>query len=225
MAAAALIAYTFYRSITAFVLFLPLAAVWPQMQRQNLRDRRLHQLNMEFKEAILLLSANLSAGYSIENALSKSQEELELIYDSRSIMVKELSAMSGMLRLNRPVEQVLFDFAARSGLEDVRNFAQVFQAAKRSGGDMVSIIHQTAEMIRDKCQVREEILTLTAAKRFEQSVMNGIPFLIIFYVDLTSPGFFAIMYETIMGRAAMTVCLGVYLFAYYLSKRILAIPI
>ena len=66
---------------------------------------------------------------------------------------------------------------------------------------------------------------MTAAKRFEQSIMNIIPILIVIYIDLTSPGFFDLMYSTIIGRIIMTVCLVAYIVAVLMAKKILKIEI
>ena len=66
---------------------------------------------------------------------------------------------------------------------------------------------------------------MTAAKRFEQKVMNILPLLIVLYIDFSSPGFFNIMYTTIIGRMCMSVGLTVYLFAIYISKRLLNIEV
>ena len=210
-AVCALISYTFYRSWLVFFILLPAGLFYPVIHRKVLKEKRFFRLNQEFKEGILILAANLSAGYSIENALVNSGQELDMLYGKE-----------GMINA---VEQVFFEFAQRSGLEDVRNFAQVFKAAKRSGGDLVGIINHTAGVIRDKNQVVEEIANMTAAKKLEQKVMNLIPFFLIFYIDQASPGFFEMMYETAVGRLLMTVCLGVYGIAYWLSKRILDIPV
>ena len=127
--------------------------------------------------------------------------------------------------MNRSVEQALLDFALRSGLDDVKNFAEVFSTAKRSGGELVSIISHTADVIRDKVQVREEILTMTASKQFELKIMNLIPFFIVIYIDFTSPGFFQIMYTTGAGRILMTICMILYMIAYQTAKRIMEIEI
>ena len=54
---------------------------------------------------------------------------------------------------------------------------------------------------------------------------SAIPLLIVFYIELTSPGFFDLLYGTAAGRVVMTVCLGIYLGACSLSKRILEIRI
>ena len=51
---------------------------------------------------------------------------------------------------------------------------------------------------------------MLASRIFEQKIMNLIPFLIVLYIDLTSPGFFSVMYRTWMGRGVMTMCLAAY---------------
>ncbi len=220
-----MVSYTFYRSAMVFLLLLPLGLGYPLIRRRTLQEERRFRLNQQFKEGILILAANLSAGYSIENALANSGQELDLLYGSGGMINHEFSGMVRQLQMNRTVEQVFFDFADRSGLEDVKNFAQVLKAAKRSGGDLVAIINHTAGVIRDKAQVKEEIVNMTAAKKLEQKIMNVIPFFLILYIDQASPGFFGMMYETGMGRVLMTICLGVYGFALWLSKGILNIPV
>lgn len=79
--------------------------------------------------------------------------------------------------------------------------------------------------MEDRSQVKEEIRTMTASVRFEQKVMSAIPFLMIIYIDWTSPGFFGVMYETILGRLIMSGCLAVYLLSCYLSGKILDIHV
>ncbi len=180
---------------------------------------------MEFKEGILLLSSFLSAGYSAENAFSSSVRELKLLYGEEGLISTEFSHIASQIYMNRSVEQALLEFAGRSGLDDVKNFAEVFAAAKRSGGELVSIISRTASVIRDKVQVKQEILTMTASKQFEQKIMNAIPFFIVLYIDMTSPGFFDLMYGTGAGRILMTVCMAVYIAAFIIARRIMKIEI
>ena len=174
---------------------------------------------------MVILAASLSAGYAMENAMAVSLEELKLLYGPDGLIVQEFSGMVQQIRTNRNVEQVLLEFAGRSGLEDVQNLAEVLGIGKRTGGDLGSIMRHTAEVIRDKMQVKEEIMTLTASRQFEQKIMNMIPFFIVFYVEGTSPGFFDQMYRTGMGRGLMTLCLGLYLTAFWLSERILEIEV
>lgn len=225
VAAGGLFAYVFYRSIAAFLIFLPFGIIFPIIKKTELKEKRLQKLNLEFKEGILLLSSFLSAGYSVENAFSSSVRELKLLYGEEGLISMEFGHIAGQIRMNRSVEQALLEFAGRSGLDDVKNFAEVFAAAKRSGGELVSIISRTASVIRDKVQVRQEILTMTASKQFEQKIMNGIPFFIVLYIDMTSPGFFDLMYGTGVGRILMTACMAAYIAAFVIARRIMQIEI
>ncbi len=222
---AALFSYIFYRSLTVFLIFIPFGIIVPLTKRKELKDRQLQQLNLEFKEGILLLSSFLSAGYSVENSVISASGELSVLYGEEGLITKEFRFIESQIHMNRSVEQALLDFALRSGLDDVKNFAEVFSTAKRSGGELVSIISHTADVIRDKVQVREEILTMTASKQFELKIMNLIPFFIVIYIDFTSPGFFQIMYTTGAGRILMTICMILYMIAYQTAKRIMEIEI
>lgn len=218
--------YVFYRSMAAFGIMLPLCCgmMFLRERGQRLKNRK-RMLARQFKEAMVILAASLSAGYAMENAMAVSLEELRLLYGEEGMIVREFSGMVQQIRTNRNVEQVLLEFAKRSGLEDVQNLAEVLGIGKRTGGDLGSIMRHTAEVIRDKMQVKEEIITLTASRQFEQRIMNLIPFFIIFYVEGTSPGFFDQMYCTGMGRGLMTLCLILYLAAFWLSERILDIEV
>jgi len=172
-----------------------------------------------------ILSSFLSAGYSIENALTASIPDLSQLIGAKSYMVEELMQIQRSLTMNRPLEESLSDFANRSGLDDIHNFSEIFLVAKRSGGELSSIIQHSSSIIHDKLSIREEILTLSAAKRFEQKIMNCIPFFIILYLNASSPEFFHILYDTIPGRCIMSFALLIYLLAIYLARKIIAIPI
>jgi len=222
---AALFSYIFYRSLVVFLIFIPFGIIVPLTKRKELKNRQLQQLNLEFKEGILLLSSFLSAGYSVENSVISASVELSVLYGEEGLITKEFRFIERQIHMNRSVEQAFLEFALRSGLDDVKNFAEVFSTAKRSGGELVSIISHTADVIRDKVQVRQEILTMTASKQFELKIMNLIPFFIVIYIDFTSPGFFQIMYTTGAGRILMTICMILYMIAYQTAKRIMEIEI
>ena len=175
--------------------------------------------------ALSLLASSLSAGYSLENALRESLGELSVLYGNPSLIVREFSYLLRQIGMNIPPEQAVDDFAKRSSLDDIKTFARVLRIARKSGGDLAGILRRTSEVIGDRIQIKEEILTLTAARRFEQRVMNLVPLFMILYVDFSSPGFFRVMYETLLGRIVMTLCLATYLFALYLSQRISSISL
>ena len=205
---------------------LPLGAVvLPLCMRRSLAERRRWKLTLQFKDGIGSLSSFLNAGYSIENAVLASIDELTELYGKDAMITEEFRQIGRQLGLNKPIELPLADFARRSGIEEIRNFVEVFRIAKRSGGALCSIIEHTVSVIREKISVMEEINNLTAARRFEQKIMNLMPFAIILYIDLSSDGFFDVMYQSVPGRCIMTICLLCYGFAVFLSSRIMDIRV
>ncbi len=222
-AADAALSFVFYRSVLVFLLFLPAAFFYPFYKKRELIPARKRRLLLQFREGLSVLSGSLSAGYSIENALQESIGELSMIYGKNSLIVSEFSYLSHLVSMNVPIEKGMDELADRSGIEDIRNFARVLRIAKRSGGELVSVMNRTAQTIGDRIQVKEEILTMTASRRYEQKIMNAVPILIILYIDFSSPGFFTVMYSSVPGRIVMTVCLALYLFSIRLAENILNI--
>ena len=222
---AAVLDYVFYRSFLLILLIFPAGILFPLALKKKLKQRRMEKLRGEFKDAILAVASGLNAGYSVENAFAVSLKEMEEIHGSDSMIAQEIRLILRKVRLNLTFEEALGDFAKRSGLDDVKNFSDVFLAARKSGGELMKIIARTAEIIGEKIRIEEEILTGTASRRMEQKIMSAIPILIVVYIELTSPGFFEILYSTMGGRILMTICLGIYLVSCQLAKSFLEIEI
>ena len=222
----ALISYTFFRSLYAFLIMAAVGGIlYPEYKKSELKKKRKAGLNLQFKEAIEVLSSFLSAGYSVENAFKNSVQELSTLLGKDAMIVREFRYISDSIAMNKPVEKLLTEFADRSGLDDIRNFSEIFSAAKRNGGELGSIIAHTTEVIRERINIAAEIENLTASQRYQQKIMNMLPFLIILYIDFTSKGFFDAMYHTLTGKAVMLICLALYGVSVIMSKKILDIRI
>ena len=129
--------YVFYRNAGLFLVLLPVGMLFPLMLRKQLKKRRLETLRGQFKDAILAVASGLNAGYSVENAFAVSLKEMEEIHGSDSMIAQEIRLILRKVRLNLTFEEALGDFAKRSGLDDVKNFSDVFLAARKSGGERV----------------------------------------------------------------------------------------
>ncbi len=219
----ALVSYVFYRSFAAFVLLLPALIPWLKYKTAEYREKRKELLKLQFREMMIAVIAGLEAGYSVENAFIKAYPDMCLLYGRDADMCEELKWISRNLRNNANLEDLLSDLAARSHVPEIRDFADVFSIAKRSGGDLPSILRETASLIGEKIEVKREITTIISAKKMEQNIMNVVPFGIIIYIDATSPGFFEPLYHNLFGVVMMTVMLAVYAAAYLLASKILKI--
>ena len=60
----------------------------------------------------------------------------------------------------------------RGGLNRYPMFAEVFAAARRTGGRIDQVVLKTVQTLSGRLEVREEIGTLLKGRRYEQKIMN-----------------------------------------------------
>ncbi len=221
----AVFSYLFYRSIAAFFVLIPLTLVLSRRFAGKQRKKEKDRLLFQFKDGILALAASLRAGHSAENAFVDAAEELVLLYGREAPMTKEFRRVAARTGMNVPLEQAVAEMAGRCGLQDIRTFSEVFAAARRTGGELGRMILDTVQTISGRIEVREEIETLLRGRQYEQMVMKMVPVFLLIYMDLTSPGYFSVLYETVFGRSVMTICFALYIGAWFLADRIADIQV
>ncbi len=215
----------FYKSLLAALPMIPVGLFYLTLFYKKKEKEKKERLRNEFKEAILSVAANLRAGYAVENAFRETLREMETLYGKEAGIYLELYKIVQGLANGISIENLMAGFAKRAGIAEIREFADIFAIAKRSGGNLTEIIDKTAAAIGEKIDVEKEIQVLIAAKRLEQHIMSIIPFAIVFYVSATSAGYFDALYTTILGRSVMTVCFGLYMSAYIIGRKITEIQV
>lgn len=217
--------YLFYKSWWMFLFMLPVPWIFMRGMKKSCVRQRRRKLNYQFKDALLSLCMALQAGYSVENAISVCAEDLRKLYPEDADIVREFRYMEAQLKVNVSAEELFLDFGRRSRVEDIENFASVFVSARRSGGNLVSVIEKTARMLGDKIDVKKEIEATIAGKKSEQLIMSMMPFAIILYMQITSPGFLRMLYGNVFGVLTMSACLGIYFLAFWMGRRIVDIEV
>ena len=220
-----IVGYLFYSSILLATGLMSFGFYYVHNKKKQLIKERKWKLNLEFRDGLASVSAALNAGYSIENAFTQAVIDLRVMYTPSALIVCEFEGIVRQLQMNRTVEDILKDFADRSEIEDIANFAEVFITAKRTGGDIIKIIRSTGNTIADKIEVKREILTLITAKKFESNIMNIIPFCIILYLRVFSPGFLNPLYHNLFGFIFMSILLMVYYAVYLIAQKIINIEV
>lgn len=217
---AALLLGLFYRNMGVMVIGGGIFGIFNlALERKRHRRQQKYEMTLQFRSGLQGISSALSAGYSIENSFKEARRDLVLLYGEDALLAREFLWIERQLALNQPLENLLFAFGNRWDTEDILHFAQVFQTAKRGGGDLIAITRRTAEKISEKIEVKREIHAMIAGKRLEGKVMCLVPLGIIVYFWICSPGFLDCLY-TSSGRPVMTVLLLVYAAAYYWSGRL-----
>lgn len=220
-----LLAFIFYSDFRAILFLLPLGGkICKFLLEEEVQKKKL-LFEQQFQAALQSLAAQLNIGYSMENALIEMQKDLQMIYSKEELINKEFGFMVRQLKMNFTVEEIWQQFAERTQLESVKNFVMVIVLAKRNGGDSIQIIRNAVSHIQDQVEIRREIQTVTAAKRLEFQMMCVIPMGIIAYMRVCFADFMKVLYGNIFGIVFMTICLGIYLYAWKLGNRMIEIEV
>lgn len=222
---AVFVTYLFYGNIFLSVFFAPLWIPYLKIIKTRLKEKRKKELKCQFKDAITSIADALGVGFSVENAIRESYREMKIVYGEHSYICREFREIIKKIEISTTIESAFLNLAERSKIEEIILFAQVFEIAKRSGGNLVDIIQIVEKSITQSFRVEEEINVIISQKKLEQRIMYFVPVGIILYVSVTSPGFLDIMYDTIMGNVIMTICVIAYSGAFYMAEKIMRIEV
>lgn len=220
-----LMLYVFYESVLPAPFFLPVWILYMKNWLEDMSKKKQQEFRGQFRDSIQAMAAALKTGYSVENAIREAAKDIAPLYGKDARIRKEYDRMCHQLGMQMPAETVLSEFAERTAQEDVEDFVNVFAAAKRSGGDSISIIRNAVKIISEKIETEKEIEMMIASEKLEFDIMCAVPFLIILYMKLTFGDFLSVLYGNPAGAAVMTVCACVYVAAYSLGRRIIRIEV
>lgn len=221
--AAGLIAVLFYRSIWPFLLFILFIGPSVRPYKRYLIQKRKDKLIDEFSECLYSVSSSVKAGYSIENAFIEAKRDMKMFYGEKSLMASEIDIIRNGLRARNNIEDLIYDLGVRSQIEEIDLFSDVLRCAKRNGGNITEVLTETADRIRERICVDNEIKIILAEKILELRIMEAVPFFILVYLEVTSRGYFNCLYQDVKGRLFMTLCLAIYIVAVYLSEKMMRV--
>ena len=226
LAMAAAVGVLFYDSLAVSgLLAIAFSAALPKYKEGILKKRRQEMLS-QFRDLLYSISASVSSGRNMAGALAEAKTFCGASYEKTDYIILELDHMTAMLENGNATDtEVLYDFARRSGLEDIEDFARVYENCKISGAELKQAINTAVRLIGDKIQLEGELKTLLSQKIFEGRIVGISPFLIVLMIRLTAPDYISPMTESAQGLVITTVAAGLMLVAAVMTERINKIEI
>ena len=217
------VGYVFFENVIAAVVLSAAVAVAAQEPfREYCKKQRLKKLLLQFKDLLETLTSSYSAGQTTTMAFADAMGEMASLYGENSDIVSELRMINAGLQHNYNIEDLLLNFAQRSGLDDVDSFANVFEVCNRKGGNIKQIVAETRSVINDKIEIEMEIQTMIAGAKNELNIMMVMPFIIMLAMrglGSTATGASALLINFI----AKLVALGIFAGAYVVGSKLVDI--
>lgn len=200
--------YLFYKNIPLALAGGMLAFFFKDEYVKHLKQKRNELMLLQFKDLLYAVSSSVATGRYMYDALREGEDYLKTMYKEDSPMIEELQFINNAIYENHSREEdILLDFAERTAIEDISNFVDVYVTTRNTGGDVQKIISDTSSKIMEKMQIKKEIETLMAQKRFEAKIVSLTPIIIMLFLNIFSPEYLIPMYETAEGNVIMTIAL------------------
>lgn len=191
---------------------------------QKMKSKRDDKLKKQFRDMLQSLAASFSAGSNVHDAFESSCADLMLQYSASDFIVLEMKEIVNGMYQNIAVEDMIRDFAARSGNDDISSFADVFGICYHKGGDMNTVINRTASVISGKMEIMDEIETKLTSNKLQHTVMSVMPIVIVGILKSTNDSF-AQSFASPLGIVVNIVAICIFIGAYVYGSKICQIKV
>jgi tight adherence protein B len=203
--------------IVAVILFLPIRA--KQLLEKNKKDIR-----NGFRGLLDSLVASISSGLNSVNAFDQAQEDLIQQFGAGSKIVQEVSMIVNGFNNGKQIEEMLEDFAKRTGDDDIKSFTETYKIANSKGGSLAAAITSSQIIINEKVEIEGEIETAISGNKNETYIMVILPIVMIVMIKYGNPSL-ASGYSSLAGFVAVTISIVLYITAFFIARAITRIKV
>jgi Flp pilus assembly protein TadB len=209
MGAAILIANPVWR----FILILPCGVLLTRGLFRWLTCRHMLSTLEQFRRLLEHLLARLTAGSTLESALSEAPACLAPLLNKRSPLFSALLQLDLQLSARQPLERLLPALEKSLPCPDAAQLLRILTPLRHAGGNVVEYIRQCLHLVVEKINLLQDIAAETTQRRTEAVILTLMPFAMAFMLRHTA-GFDPQQYAGLPAyQIGMSVCYGLAMLA------------
>lgn len=219
------VTFSFYQSIILSIILMPCSLYMLKFERIRLIAKRKVRMKLQFKDLLLSLLSSLAAGRSMENCFQVAQADMLLLYPNvQDELMLEINIINHKLSNGEILEKCLIDLAERVNISEFSQFVESLQTCKRSGGDLLTVMRRTANMLSDQIEIDNEISVLIAQKKLESKMMMAAPFVFLQLLNTMAQDYMQALYSG-LGYVLLTIVLCLLLLCFWFMNRLTQITL
>lgn len=189
--------------------------------RNSLFRKRHNELRLQFRDALESLSNSYTVGMTANRAFHSAYSDMVVEHGTDAYITQELQLICST-HDNQGVEikDMLNDLAIRSGIDDVKSFAGVFDVSTNLGGDIAKVVRETRDMISDKVEIEMEIQTMVTGQKNQLNILAIMPIVMSLLTRSFGSGSAGAMVIVVKLLA-----LALFVFAYWMGTKIVDIKV
>ncbi len=157
------------------------------------RNRRFHEFEKHFPEALDLLGRAIRSGHAFTTGLELISKELP------EPVAGEFRTTFEEQNFGLPLRDALLNLCERVPLLDVRFFVTALLIQKETGGNLAEILDNLSRVIRERFRVHGEVRVRTAQGRLTAGILISLPPLMLLIMRVLNPAYIKPLFEDPMG--------------------------
>lgn len=183
------------------------------------RNKKAAAFAEELPDTLTIIASSLKSGLGFTQAITsiatESQGEISLQF--RRVLSE--------VQVGRNLIDSLNDVADRVDSQDFRWTISALTIQREIGGNLSEILTTTADTIRGRSEVRNEIKALSAEGRISAYVLVALPLFMLLYVRVTKPESFNLLTSTTPGIIMMTIVAILMLIGWFWVQKVVKIKL
>jgi tight adherence protein B len=189
----ALLAFLRFGFSFAVPIFAVIGYLGPAFYLRNRRGHRLRQFDDELPRAMELIANSMKAGQSVAQSFSAVTENAGPPVD------EEFGLARREIELGASVESALGNMEKRMGSADLRLMIMVITIQHNVGGDLPAVLTTLADTMRQRREMREEVLAATAQSRASAWIITLLPLAVAAFGYVVLPDYFRPLFTNAIG--------------------------
>src|ERR1700674_5944120 len=186
----------------------------PALYLRNRRGRRLRKFDADLPRAMELMGNSMKAGQSVSQSFSAVTE------NAGPPVSEEFGFARREVELGASVDSALSNMVTRMGSADLRLVVMVITIQHSIGGDLPAILTTLADTMRQRAEMREEILSATAQSRASSLIITLLPVAAAALLYFLVPDYFRPMFVSPLGWVMIAIAAGMLMIGNTIIRRI-----
>jgi tight adherence protein B len=174
--------------LMAISVFAPLLAVLRS------KSKRLAKVDQQLPDALDLIGRALRAGHAFPTAMKMVGDEMN------APIADEFKATFDEVNFGISMNDALMNMATRVPSTDLRYFVIAVMIQRETGGNLAELLDNISKIVRERMKLLGQIRVLSAEGRMSAWVLGLLPFAAALMIQLTNPGFLAVLYTDPAGQ-------------------------
>lgn len=218
---ASAVAFVFYHILPAAIIVGFIVGVFlEKIYSQSAIKKRQKNLRLQFRDFLEAMAVAARAGNVEVQAIKYAAKDLRMSYTEQADIVREIDHIIMQYEGGGIAIKDLFqDFADRSRLADVQNFATIYGVIEGKSDRFGDIVVQTHEIIGEKIEVEQEIETGITSAKSETYMMLVMPIVVVGMMSVVGGGLLDAAFTTAIGHLAATAALILFVISFIMAVK------